>query len=103
MAMRSGAVSIPSSDAPGARTCSWLIASQQNLGVLVCDREQLQGRLPRMAHSLLPALHGVQAYVDEPRENRLADVERLPNRANLAGTERLGSRRQFADAQCAAL
>lgn len=71
--------------------------------MVVCDGKKFQRGLARSPYSLLPAFHGVGAYIDDPCENRLAYIERLPDGADLARSQRLRWRRQFGNPQQASL
>ena len=62
-----------------------LLAGQENLRVLMCDRQKLQGRFPRAAYSLFPAFYSIGAHIDDPGENCLAHFEGLPDGSDLGG------------------
>ena len=76
-----------------------LLAGQENLRVLMCDRQKLQGRFSRAAYSLFPAFYRVGAHVDDPSENCLAHLEGLPDGSDLGGCERLGRGRYVRNPQ----
>ena len=73
--------------------------SHQRLRIFPGNLQKLEGRAVRLPRALLPAFDRVGADVQQPREPRLARVQRQPNALDLIGCEPLGRIRNLGYAQ----
>jgi len=78
---------------------AFLFRSQEYLGMLVGDRQQLQGCFSRVSDTLFPTFDCIGTDIDDPGEHHLTDIEGLADGPDLMRGQRLGWRRQLRHSQ----